>query len=328
MTLDEHHIGTRTPGEFADLAGEHRQRLVHRPTHQQPRVDGCHCGEPSLAGEGALEQARVLDGHTGGHREDLEDHLVLLGELGCAQLLGEVDAAEDLAAHHDRSSEEALHGRVVGRESDGGGMLRQVGEADRPGIVDEQTEDAPALGQVAHHLALRRVDAHVHELRQTTVGGAHAERAVAGVEKGGRRGDDALEHGIEFETRSHDEHRFEQSAQGRRGVDGVVEPVAELGEQRVDGDVGGFDHEFFSSSRCSAADTADSEGSVFARLRSCAAPVTSTRVVAAGRRSSASRSSSKVPKGSRSPWTNTVGTEIFGRCSVRSFSGLPGGWRG
>ena len=82
------------------------------------------------AGEGAVAldelavQARIGDGdrRVGGQR--LDHLLVLGGELGGVELVGQVNLPELALAHADGHAQEGVHRRVVGREA---GAVRVVG---------------------------------------------------------------------------------------------------------------------------------------------------------------------------------------------------------
>src|SRR5207237_9371561 len=86
QALDHH--GVKVPGDA--VAGLEQDRLPH------PGV-----------------QAGVLDGDAGGHGQSRRRVLVLFGELGGSDLVGQVQVAEDVAADPHGDTEERLHGRVV-----------------------------------------------------------------------------------------------------------------------------------------------------------------------------------------------------------------------
>ena len=127
------------------------------------------------------------------------------------RLVGQVEVAEDLVAHQDRHAEKRLHRRVVGWKSEAVGMPGEIGQAQRTGVGDEQTEDPVTLGEVADLLARRVVDPDGDELGEA---GArlveHAERTVRGVDEVDGTADDAAEHRRQVEVRADRQHGVEQ----------------------------------------------------------------------------------------------------------------------
>ena len=138
--------------------------------------------EQLLAALPLVVEAGVLDRDARRDRERTDELLVDLGELVRALLLGQVEVAEHLVAHADRDAQERGHRRVVGREAEGVGVRGEVREPQRPGIADEQAEDAVALGLVPDPRALLVVDADGDELHEAVaILADDAERAVPGV---------------------------------------------------------------------------------------------------------------------------------------------------
>ena len=78
-----------------------------------------------------LVEARVLDRDRRLAREQLDELLVLLGEVLAAGLLGQVEVAVGDAAQMDRHAEEGAHRRVVRREADRARILGEVVEPQR-----------------------------------------------------------------------------------------------------------------------------------------------------------------------------------------------------
>ena len=70
--------------------------------------------------------------------------LVLVGEVGAALLLGQVEVAVGDAAEHDRHAEERAHRRMAGREPDRARVRREVVQAQRRRVADQHAEDAAA----------------------------------------------------------------------------------------------------------------------------------------------------------------------------------------
>ena len=63
-------------------------------------------------------------------------------------LLGQVEVAEYLAADPDRDSEEAVHRRMAGRETDRVGMLGDLGDADGLAHPGDGAEHTTTFGEV------------------------------------------------------------------------------------------------------------------------------------------------------------------------------------
>src|SRR5439155_7075652 len=89
-----------------------------------------------------LVEAGVLDRDGGLRGEELAQLLVLLREVLAALLLGQVEVSVGDAAQEDRDAEERAHGRVVRREADRARVARQVVEAERLCVADEDAQDS------------------------------------------------------------------------------------------------------------------------------------------------------------------------------------------
>ena len=146
----------RATAASASVAHEPSGSLQRQAGGEQPLDDGV----VQVAGDAlaVLDQGQllhpgvepgVLDRDAGGGGEADHELLVDVGEHLGGRLVGQVQVAEDLAAHPDRHAQERPHRRVVGREPEAVGMLAQVRQPQRLGVDDEQTEDAVPLGQVA-----------------------------------------------------------------------------------------------------------------------------------------------------------------------------------
>ena len=94
-----------------------------------------------------LVQAGVLDRDPGVDRERLHEALVRLGELGGADLVGEIQVADGAALHGDRHAKEAVHRRVVRGEPVSARIDRDVGDAERAVLLDDQAQEAVAARQ-------------------------------------------------------------------------------------------------------------------------------------------------------------------------------------
>ena len=73
----------------------------------------------------------VLDGDAGVQREHLDERLIVLGELGRADLVGQVEVAHRDAGHDDRHAQERAHRRVMGREARAVRVRRDLGDPER-----------------------------------------------------------------------------------------------------------------------------------------------------------------------------------------------------
>jgi hypothetical protein len=121
------------------------------------------------------EQAALLadlpgvgDRHRRLGAERLEQARVLLGELGGALLVGEVEVAEDLAAHPQRHPQERAHVRVVAGKPDARGRARGRPRAGS-GPRGSPRRAARALRQVAYPRDLLVADADGDEVGQLGV---------------------------------------------------------------------------------------------------------------------------------------------------------------
>src|SRR3954453_15714339 len=88
--------------------------------------------------------ARVLDCRRGRDGEQNRDVLVLVGERPVRSLLGEIEISDYTTPSDDRDVEERVHGRVPWGKPAGVGVRGQIGQPDRPGLADDETEDAVA----------------------------------------------------------------------------------------------------------------------------------------------------------------------------------------
>src|SRR5262249_45503246 len=84
-------------------------------------VEGLELLRP--AGRGLVEP-RVLDRDRGLAGEQLDELLVLGGEILTVSLLGQVEVAVGDASEMDRNSEKGVHRRVMRRKSDRAGIVR------------------------------------------------------------------------------------------------------------------------------------------------------------------------------------------------------------
>jgi hypothetical protein len=166
-------------------------------------------GEPTF-----FEERGVVDGDARGRRELEHELLVDFGELVAGCLLGEVEVAEHAVADAHRHAEEAAHAWVMRWEAGTRRVFGDLGESERAGVGDEQSEYAETLGEWADRRTRLVVDADGHELREpgaTVV--EHAQRAVLRIHERNRRLGDALQHRREVELGTDRDDGVEQLAQ-------------------------------------------------------------------------------------------------------------------
>ena len=134
---------------------------------------------PRTAG---LVEPCVLDSDGSLRREQRDELLVLVREVGAALLLGQVEVAVGDTAQDDRNAEEALHGRVVGREANRALVLGDVMQSQRPCVADEDAEDSATARKVPDRRVGLGVDPVRDESLQLTPHDVDdAERRVAGA---------------------------------------------------------------------------------------------------------------------------------------------------
>ena len=168
-------------------------------------------------------QARIFDDDRRRDRKRLQDIAVLVGEFIGIDLVGEVQVSEDLGADLDRDAKERFHRRMVGREADRLGVVGDVSQPDRLGIVDQHAEDAFAAGEMVDVRADLGVDADGDELGEPFRSGFdHAERPEARPCHPARLLDDVAERDIEIEVALDDEDSFEELLEADRVADPPV----------------------------------------------------------------------------------------------------------
>ena len=196
----EQHQGQLGLGDLAGAAGHQGQRVGTAHLTEQHRGDLGGGGEPAFAPVRQRVEAGVLDRRAGRGGQRHHDLLVVLGELGRALLLGQVEVAPDVVADAHRHAEEAVHRRVVRREAVRVGVLGDVRHAYRLRLVDEQTQHAAAVRQLADLRVQFGADAVDDEVVQHAVGTDHAERAVAGAGQLARRLHDPLQRAAQIKV--------------------------------------------------------------------------------------------------------------------------------
>jgi hypothetical protein len=163
----------------------------------------------------------------GGERH--HDLLVVVAELGGAQLLGQVQVAEDLVADAHGDAEEAVHRRMVRREPVRVGVFANVRKPDRVRIGDQEPQHAAAVRQVADLGVGRGVDAVGDEVDQLgAIGADHAQRAVSRAAQRARRLDDALQRAAQVEVGADADDRVQQGPQPFPAGHDLADPVEHL----------------------------------------------------------------------------------------------------
>ena len=129
-----------------------------------------------------MVEASVLDGDPRGEAEGLDQCLVVAGELGPADLVGEIEVPVDLTPHLDGHAQERRHRRVVGGKAEALLVRAQVAQSQRSGIGDEQDSEDPSPGRSSPDpLLLLWLEPDGQELREgRAVLVQDAERTVAG----------------------------------------------------------------------------------------------------------------------------------------------------
>ena len=94
-----------------------------------------------------LVEPRVLHGDPGVQGEGLDERLVLRGEFGRADLVGEVEPPERDALDGDRDAQEAGHRRMIGREPGAAWVGADVVDPERSVLADDQAEETVASGR-------------------------------------------------------------------------------------------------------------------------------------------------------------------------------------
>ena len=129
-----------------ELADESFADLLHRLELPRPRGRG-------------FVQPRIFDRHRRLRREERDELLVMLVELGAAGLFRQIEIPVRNASEHDRRAEERLHLRMTRREADGPRIVRDRVQPQRARVGDQRAEDAAAAGQVTDAPARLVVDA-------------------------------------------------------------------------------------------------------------------------------------------------------------------------
>jgi len=112
-------------------------------------------------------------------------------------------------------------------------MVGDVGQAQRPGIVDQQAEQPAALRPVVDSADLLLAQADGDEFGQPPVLADHAQRPVRRVNEPDRGLDDPPQRGLQVESRANGDDRLQQGSHPVPGGQHGLQPSLQLGEQLV-----------------------------------------------------------------------------------------------
>ena len=170
-------------------------------------------------------EAGVLNGDARGHGERDHQLLVVLGELVCGLLVGQVEVPVDLTVDSDGNPQERGHGGVIRGRPEAVRAIGRVGQPERLVVHDESAEHAPPGGACFDGLLLLVGEANRDELVECPpVLGQDAERPVSGVDEIARLFDDPSEHHRQMQLAVEDKDRLNQASQ----PDGIVDMVERL----------------------------------------------------------------------------------------------------
>ena len=113
-------------------------------------------------------------------------------------------------------------------------MRLDVGQAQRPGIVDQQAEQAASLRPVVDPADLVLAQADRDELGQPPVVADDAKRPVGRVHQLDRGLDDPPERGLQVQPRADGDDGREQAAHPVPGRQHGLQPALQLGEELVE----------------------------------------------------------------------------------------------
>ena len=151
---------------------------------------------------GGLVQPRVLDRDCGLCSQKLCQLLVLLGEVGAARLLRQVQVPVRHPAKENGHPQEALHGWVVGREPDRARVVAELGQPQGLRFSNENAENAPSSWKIPDCSVCFRRDAGRQEtLEAVTRAVDHSQCRVPSAGQLRSRLDQLLEKRIERELR-------------------------------------------------------------------------------------------------------------------------------
>jgi two-component system, NarL family, response regulator DevR len=158
----------------------------------------------------ALHESRVVDGDARCRRERYRKVLIRCTELLGTLFLAEVEIPEDGVADANGDAEERSHARMVRGEPVRLGVRREIAQAKRFRIDDEESKDAVPLGEIPDGGIGLGVDADSEELAQAPIVADDAERPVVSPNEFARRLDDPAQHDREAEIGAYDDDRVDQ----------------------------------------------------------------------------------------------------------------------
>jgi hypothetical protein len=235
-TISRHHPGHVGSRELPCPVRHDLQRVDPRGRLREQAGDLRGRRQPPFATRRLLVEPGVLDGHAGGGREGGDDPFVLVGEVGLADLLGQVEVPEDLVPDPHRHPEERAHGRVVRREAVRRGVLGDVVQPQRLGLVDDQSQQPVTDRQVADLLHLRRGHS-VGDEQAEPLARPVAEDTEGGVLRAGQvAGDlhDPLQQRVQGQVGGHRAEGLEQQLPALALVEHAVHPTEDLPQQVVE----------------------------------------------------------------------------------------------
>src|SRR5919106_1193731 len=176
-----------------------RARILSRPWWPRRRAACGFRPRPSSAISSRTLSPGALDGDPGVEGERFDQRLVIVAELGCILLVGEVQAPDDLAGDSDGHPQERVHRRVVGREAV---ALRMRGDGPNPVravLADDQAQQDMATRQIADGASLVGADPAGDELGDQALIVDDAERRVLGGDQLADAVDDQLQDLLDVE---------------------------------------------------------------------------------------------------------------------------------
>jgi hypothetical protein len=127
----------------------------------------------------ALQEPRVVDRDARSRRERDRKVLILCTEFLGTLFLAEVEIPEDRVADANGDAEERSHARMVRGKTVRLGVRREIAQAKRLRIDDEESKDPVSLGEIPDGRIGLGVDADGDELTEAPVSADDAERPVS-----------------------------------------------------------------------------------------------------------------------------------------------------
>ena len=221
-------------GQDASLAGQvaHRGRLV--AALQEHLADLAGRLHPLPLTDRSLVEPSILDRDPRGRGQRDHDGLVLVGEARGADLLGEVEVAEDLMTDPHRGPHEAAHRGVVRREPVRRRVVGQGVQPQRSWVADQQAQYAMTPGKGADGVPLRGGQAVGDELDEVlAVRSEHPQGAVGRVDQVAGAGHDPGQDLWQVQPRGDGHDRVQECAEALLGLAGGLSATAELIQQVV-----------------------------------------------------------------------------------------------